>query len=98
MYDRPYLIAKIDVWLGMIDDMLIVRCMLVCVCVCELDANIEYALNRVKTLDTRCEANLRVGRFWVPNTFPRPYVNSNPKSLVVRSKGPSSRGRYIYGS
>ena len=47
MYDRPYLIAKIDVWLGMIDAMLIVRCMLVCVC--ELDANIEYALNRVKT-------------------------------------------------
>ena len=49
MYDRPYLIAMIDVWLGMIDTMLIVRCMLVCVCVCELDANIEYALNRVNT-------------------------------------------------
>ena len=49
MYDRPYLIAMIDVWLGMIDAMLIVRCMLVCVCVCELDANIEYALNRVNT-------------------------------------------------
>ena len=59
MYDRPYLIAMIDVWLGMIDAMLIVRCMLECVCVCvrararvcvcELDANIEYALNRVNT-------------------------------------------------
>ena len=53
MYDRPYLIAMIDVWLGMIDAMLIVRCMLVCVCararVCELDATIEYALNRVNT-------------------------------------------------
>ena len=53
MYDRPYLIAMIDVWLGMIDAMLIVRCMLVCVCVCvcvcELDANIKYALNRVNT-------------------------------------------------
>ena len=51
MYDRPYLIAMIDVWLGMIDAMLIIRCMLVCVCVCvcELDANIEYAPNRAKT-------------------------------------------------
>ena len=37
----------IDVWLGMFDVMLIVRCMLVCVC--ELDINIEYAFNRVKT-------------------------------------------------
>ena len=45
MYDRPYLIAMIDVWLRMIDAMLIVRCILVC----ELDANIEYVLNRVKT-------------------------------------------------
>ena len=45
MYDRPYLIAMIDVWLKMIDVMLIVRCMLVC----KLDANIEYGLNKVKT-------------------------------------------------
>ena len=35
------------------------------------------------------ETNLRVGWFWVPNTFPKPYLNSKPISLVVRSKGPS---------
>ena len=44
------------------------------------------------------EANLRVGQFWVPNTFLRLYLNSKPIFLVVRSKGPSSRGCYIYGS
>ena len=49
MYDRSCLIAKIDVWLGMIDAMLIVRCMLVCVCVCELDTSIEYSFNRLMT-------------------------------------------------
>ena len=37
----------IGVWLGMCDAMLIVRCML-SVCVCELNASIEYAFNRVK--------------------------------------------------
>ena len=42
------------------------------------------------------EANLRVKRFWVPNTFPRPYLNSKPISLVVTSKCPSSKERYIY--
>ena len=31
------------------------------------------------------EANLRVGRFWVPNTFLRPYLNFESISLVVRS-------------
>ena len=33
MYIRVCLISMIDVWLGMFDVMLIVRCMLVCVCV-----------------------------------------------------------------
>ena len=47
MNDRPYLIVMIDVWLGMIDAMMIVRCMLVCVC--EYRYSIEYAFNRVKT-------------------------------------------------
>ena len=32
------------------------------------------------------EANPRVGWFWVPNTFPKPYLNSEPISLLVRSK------------
>ena len=41
------LVDLIDVWLGMMDAMLIVRCILVCVC--ELDNNIECAFNRVKT-------------------------------------------------
>ena len=40
----------IDAWLGMINTMLIVRCMLICVC--ELDASIKYASNRVKTYNT----------------------------------------------
>ena len=31
------------------------------------------------------ETNLRVGRFWVPNTFPRMNLNSKPISLIVRS-------------
>ena len=41
----------IDVWLGMFDAMLIIRCMFVCVCVCvcQLDTSIEFAFNRVKT-------------------------------------------------
>ena len=41
---RFCLIVMIDVWLGMFDVMLIVRCMLVC----ELDISFEYAFNRVK--------------------------------------------------
>ena len=85
----------IDVWLRMFDVMLIVRCMLVCVC--ELDTSFECAFNRVKKTQW-WEADFRVGRFWVPNTFPRPYLNSEPISLVVRSKVPSSKGHYIYGS
>ena len=47
MHVRLWLIAMIDLWLGMIDAMLIVRCMFVCVC--ELDTSIEYSFNRVKT-------------------------------------------------
>ena len=35
---------------------------------------------------TQCwETNLRVGQSWVPNTFPRTYLNSKLISLVVRS-------------
>ena len=91
MYDRPYLIAKIDVWLGMIDATLIVRCMLVCVCV-SIDKILKMPLKGLRHKTQRSEANLRVGQFWVPNTFPRPYLNSKLISLVVRSKGPSLRG------
>ena len=37
-------------WLEMFYAMLIDRCIIsVCVCVCELDKNVEYALNKVKT-------------------------------------------------
>ena len=45
------LICMIDVWLGMIDAMLCVRCVLmcVCVCVCEYRCNVKCAFNRVKT-------------------------------------------------
>ena len=34
----------------------------------------------------------------MPYTFLRPYLNSEPISLVVRLKGPSSRGHYLYRS
>ena len=43
--------SMIDVWLGMFDAMLVARGM-ISVCVCELDASIERAFNRVKTIDT----------------------------------------------
>ena len=53
MYVRLCLTSMIDVWLGMIDVMLIVRYMLVCVRERErereLDNNIEHSFNRVKT-------------------------------------------------
>ena len=60
------------------------RCILVCVC--EHRYNIEYAFNRVKTLDIMRKGNPRVGRFWVPNTFLKSYLNFEPISLVVRLK------------
>ena len=34
----------------------------------------------------------------MPNTFLRPYLNFKSISLVVRSKCPSMKGRYMYGS
>ena len=40
--------SMIDVWLGVFDAMLTVKCMLVCVCVCELDTSTNCAFNRVK--------------------------------------------------
>ena len=47
---RLWLTGMIDVWLGMIDVMLCVLIHVsVCVCVCELDNNIECAFNRIKT-------------------------------------------------
>ena len=36
--------SMIDEWLGMFDVMLIVRCMLACVCVCELDTMLNMPL------------------------------------------------------
>ena len=48
MNARPWLISMIDIWIGMFNAMLIVRCMLMCVCVSELDTSFEYAFNRVK--------------------------------------------------
>ena len=93
------LICMIDVWLGMIDAMLCVRCVLMCVCVCvNIDAVLSVHLIGLRHNTQWREANLRVRWFWVPNTFLRPYLNSEPISLVVRSKGPSSRRHYVYGS
>ena len=74
----------------------ILRCVLVCVWVRIQVLNMILTRLRYKT--QWWEANLRVGRSSIPNTFPRAYLNSEPISLVVRSKGPSSKGHYIYGS
>ena len=59
------------------------RCMLVCVWV--IDTNIEMFLMRLKRKTQWWEANLRVGRSWVPNTFPRAFLNTKPISMIVRS-------------
>ena len=48
MYAKLWLIAVIDICLGVFDAILIVRCM-ISVCVWELDTSIECAFNRVKT-------------------------------------------------
>ena len=63
----------IDKWLGfgMIDVMLIVRCILVCV---SIDAMLNVPLIGLRYKKQWKEANLRVGWFWVPNTFPRLYT------------------------
>ena len=76
--------AMIYEWLGfgMIDIMLIVRCMLACV---SIDAMLNVPLIVLRHKIQWEEANLRVGRFWVLNTFPRPYLNSKLISLIVRS-------------
>ena len=76
--------AMIYEWLGfgMIDVMLIVRCMLACVSINAM-LNVPLIVLRHKTQWE--EANLRVGQFWVLNTFPRPYLNSKLISLIVRS-------------
>jgi len=42
-------------------------------------------LSSLRHKTQRWEANLRVGRSWVPNTFPRTYLNSELIYLVVRS-------------
>ena len=88
--------AMIDVYLGMFDTMLIVRWMLVCVWVRIIILSVPLIGLRHKT--QWWEANLRVGQFWVFNTFRRLYLNSEPIYLVVRSKGPSLRRCHIYGS
>ena len=43
--------SMMDVWLGMFNAMLIVRCVCVCVCVCvcELDTSFKCVFDRVKT-------------------------------------------------
>ena len=66
----------------MIDIMLIVRCMLACV---SIDAMLNVPLIVLRHKTQSEEANLRVGRFWVLNTFPRLYLNSKLISLIVRS-------------
>ena len=58
-------------------------CMLVCVWVRIQILNMILSRLRCKT--QWWEANHKVGRSWVPNTFPKAYLNTKPISLVVRS-------------
>jgi len=44
---KSWLISMIDVWLGLFNAMLILRCMLVCVR--ELDIGVGCAFNKVQT-------------------------------------------------
>ena len=56
---------------------LCVKCMLVCVCKFRIQVLRLFLIGlRYKT--QWWEANLRVGRSWVPNTFPIAYLNSEP--------------------
>ena len=58
----------------------------VCVCVCEFRMQVLKSFFIGLTHKTQqWEANLRVGRSWVPNTFPRAY-KLRTHTLVVRSK------------
>ena len=51
----------------------------VCVCVCEFRTQVLYLfLIRLGFNTQRWEANLRIGQSWVPNTFSRVYLNSEP--------------------
>ena len=59
------------------------RCMLVCV---SIDVMLSVPLIGLRHKTQWREDNLRVRRFWVPNTFPRPYLNSKSISLIVKSK------------
>ena len=78
----------IDVWLGLFLGWLmpccVLRCMLVCVCV-SINTILSMPLIGLRHKTQWEKANLRVRQFWMLNTFPRPYFNSEPISLVVRS-------------
>ena len=54
------------------------------VCV-SIDAMLNVPLIGLRHKTQWEEANLRVGRFWVPNSFLKLYRNFEPISLVVRS-------------
>ena len=59
-----------------IDAMLIARCMLVCVWV--QNAMLNVFLMRLRHKTQWVEADPSVGQFWVPSTFPKLYLNSEP--------------------
>ena len=51
-----------------------------CVCVCESRIQVfKWFLIELRYRTQWWEANLRVGQSWVPNTFLRAYLNSEPK-------------------
>ena len=54
---------------------------------------LRVLLMRLRYKTQRWEANPKVGRSCVSNTFPRAYLNSGSKI-----KGPSLKGYYIHGS
>ena len=67
---------------GMMMPCCTLRCMLVCMWVRIQVLNM--ILLRLRHKMQWWEANFRVEWSWVPNTFPRMYLNSEPISLVVR--------------
>ena len=74
-------------WICMCFGMMIPCCMLKCmlVCVWVWTQVLNMILSRLRRKIQWWETNLRVGRSWVPNTFPKMYLNSEPISLILRS-------------
>ena len=68
--------CMLGLWYAMIDEWLGFRM---------IDVMLNMPLIGLRHKTQWEEANLMVGRFWVPNTFLRPYINYKHIPLVVKS-------------